>query len=134
MTKTINLSVSKQILNYRNQIIGLIVSQTDESKQLFLPCKPSAKLDDIEVDYIDNVEWLDYSLTVSMLTSISSKSNKQILSLPIAKLEEDGLIVGIITETNQFISISDPQQNLESDDLKTNESNHYLNNNNLNYF
>ena len=119
LTKTINLNVSKQILNYRNQIIGLIVSQTDESKQLFLPCKPSAKLNDIEVDYIDNVEWLDYSSTVSMLTSISSKSNKQILSLPIAKLEEDGLIVGIITETNQFISISDPQQNLESDDLKT---------------
>lgn len=123
--KSINIIVNKQILNYRNQVIGLIVSQTNESKQLFLPCKPSGKLEEIAIDYIDNVEWLDYSSTVDMLKSISSKSNKQILSLPVAKLEEDGLIVGVITETNQFLSISEPQQNLESDELKTIQSYSY---------
>lgn len=125
ISKSINLIVNKQILNYRNQVIGLMISQTNESKQLFLPCKPSGKIDDIDSDYIDNVEWLDYSSTVDMLKSISSKSNKQILSLPVAKLEEDGLIVGVITETNQFLSISEPQQNLESDELKTVQSYSY---------
>lgn len=125
--ENINFAIHKQIKNYRNRIIGLIVSQIDETKQLFLPCKPSNELDNLPVDFIDNVKWLNYTETVTSLKMISNRTNGKILCNPIAKLEEDGLIVGVITETNQFISISEPQQNLMEDGIKTIKTNSYSN-------
>ena len=123
----INLVVHKQIMNYRNKIIGLMVSQLDDSMQIFIPCRPSTHINEIELDFIDNVKWNDYSNTLGMLNMISNKSNGKILCKPITKLEEDGLIVGIITETNQFISISEPQQNLSEDGLDVVQSNSFKN-------
>jgi hypothetical protein len=42
-----------------------------------------------------------------------------IFSQPLVKIEEDGLIIGILTETNQLVVIDPPAPNLESDDIKT---------------
>ncbi len=125
--ETINFAIHKQIKNYRNRIIGLIVSQIDETKHIFLPCKPSTELENLPIEFIDNVEWLSYTETVTNLKMINSRTNGKILCNPIAKLEEDGLIVGIITETNQFISISEPQQNLMEDGIKTIKTTSYSN-------
>ncbi len=123
----INLIVHKQITNYRNKIVGLMVSQLNDSMQIFIPCRPSAIIQELELDFIDNVEWIDYSNTLNLLNMINNKSNGKILCKPITKLEEDGLIVGIITETNQFISISEPQQNLSEDGLDVVQSNSFNN-------
>ena len=84
----INLVVHKQIMNYRNKIIGLMVSQLDDSMQIFIPCRPSTHINEIELDFIDNVKWIDYSNTLGMLNMISNKSNGKILCTPITKLEE----------------------------------------------
>ena len=60
----------------------------------------------METVLIDDVEWLPYSTTIQMLQSISVKTNGKILSKPLVKIEEEGLIVGIITETNQFVYLN----------------------------
>ncbi len=119
--------VHKQVINYRGKIIAFMVSDITEGNIVYLPCKPSAKLEDIPIVYLDDVEWLDYSTTFELLNSISLKTNQKVLSKPLVKLEEDGLIVGFITETNQFVEISDPQQNLSEDGLKTVQSKGYAN-------
>ena len=36
----------------------------------------------------------------------------EIFSLPILKVVNDGLIIGIITETNQFVMLKDPEENI----------------------
>ena len=94
-----------------------MVSDETENNIVYIPCKPSAQLENISTIFLDDVEWLDYSNTFEMLHAISSKTNQQVLCKPIVKLEEDGLIVGFITETNQFIEISEPQQNLSEDGI-----------------
>ena len=120
---SINVIIHKQVLNYRGKIIGFMVSDTQEStKHLYLPTAPSSKLDSLDAIYADEIEWLDYSTTLTMLNSIYTKSNQQIFCKPLVKVEEDGLIVGFITETNQFISINKPEQNLREDGLKTIET------------
>ena len=50
----------------------------------------------------------------------------KVLSLPEFKVLEDGLIVGIITETNQFVGISPPEQDTYGDDLSILNENNYI--------
>ena len=52
-----------------------------------------------------------------LLTTLSSETDKKILCLPQIKVIEDELIVGIITETNQFISVV-PEPNIVDDNLE----------------
>ena len=47
------------------------------------------------------------------------KTNGAILCKPLVKIEEDGLIVGIVTETNQFVAINEPIQNTDIDAIET---------------
>jgi hypothetical protein len=124
---THNFIIHAQVLNYRGKVIALMVSDETENNIVYIPCKPSAQLENISTTFLDDVEWLDYSNTFEMLHAISSKTNQQVLCKPIVKLEEDGLIVGFITETNQFIEISEPQQNLSEDGLQTIQSRGYSN-------
>ena len=45
--------------------------------------------------------------------------NERIPCKPVFKIKEDGLIVGIITETNQFIPINEPTLDIYTDDIKS---------------
>ena len=114
------LIFKKQVMDYRGKIIGFLVSSNEDSNRLvFLPTQPSNAINNIETILIDDVEWLPYSTTIQMLKSISDKTNGKILSKPLVKIEEQGLIVGIITETNQFVYLNEPIQNTENDDIET---------------
>jgi hypothetical protein len=76
---------------------------------------------------------LSYHQTVDFLKEVQrhvkKTTKKDIYCLPIVKVVEEGLIVGVITETNQFIQVNvenDPQKN-QNDDLPTiTESNHLV--------
>ena len=43
--------------------------------------------------------------------------NERIPCKPVFKIKEDGLIVGIITETNQFVAVI-PEPNITEDNLE----------------
>ena len=70
----------------------------------------------------DSSIWLDYRQTRDRLHVISNDTNGKVPTSPEIKVIEDGLIIGIITETNQFVQIDPPTQSIDNDGLK--EINH----------
>ena len=126
--RSIDFTIHAQVSNYRGKTIGFLIYKVKENKNyIYIPTAPSSRLDNIKHIYIDQVEWLNYDTTISMLKTINERSDEKILCKPIVKVEEDGLIIGIITETNQFIPINEPEQNIKDDGLKTIITNGYRN-------
>jgi hypothetical protein len=111
--------IEKLVMNFNNKIIGLIAEEpgTSDTKG-FIPCYPSALIDKLkkELDYVfmNNVDlWNTYEETVSFLSNIDKKTSKRrenadIPCKPAFKIVEDEMVVGILTNTNQFIQISEP--------------------------
>jgi hypothetical protein len=66
---------------------------------------------------MDQVEWSDYVSTRDLLEKISKDSKGKILCKPMMKVIEDGLLVGLLTITNQFVQIDEPTQDIYEDDL-----------------
>jgi ribA/ribD-fused uncharacterized protein len=123
------LTVESQVVNYQGKTIGLVVSlveneekdgkdeKTKKSKGagVYVPCAPSARVKDIPVQYMDDLSLLrDYETTYSSLIRISSKT--RIPCKPVWKIKEEGLIVGFLTETNQFVPIK-PNEDIIMDGL-----------------
>jgi hypothetical protein len=121
--------IESQVLNYQGKVIGLIVKQNAESESnIFIPCLPSATVSNIQRKYMeDPTLWNDYTSTKKGLFNIHSATNGRIPCKPMMKVIEDGLVVGILTETNQFIQINNPVENVENDGLiEINNTNYTL--------
>ena len=114
--------IINQVINYNNKIIALIVNFNGING--YVPCLPSSIMEDINIIFIDEIEWNNYRNTIDFLTSLKEK-NKSIKCSPLNKIEEQGLIVGILTETNQFIQIDPPEENKEPD-LPVIKSSNYI--------
>ena len=132
--KTINYTVVSQIMNYQGKIIGLNVTApnnrgfflNENPNAFFVPCYPSSQIDDLPILYMENNNWNDYVRTRDFLIELNAVSNNEIFCKPAFKILEDGLIVGILTETNQFIQISPPQENIMDDGIETINHSNYL--------
>ena len=106
--------IQSQIVNYRRKVIGIMIKDVSEREwSVFVPCFPSSILPNIAVKYSDEVEWTTYLNTRDTLLQINSKSEQSILCKPMLKVIEDELIVGILTETNQFVQIDPPIPNVD---------------------
>ena len=104
------IKVNKQILNLNNQVIALEVNYKDNN--LYIPTRPSNVMKNIDIvllnDYINYNSYID---TRDGLQEISKK-----FKFPFApkyKIIEDGLVVGILTNTNQVVSINEPSEIVE---------------------
>lgn len=92
-------------------------------KKGYIPCYPSNPLinKEEEVQFIMMDDIMEYSNTyidtIDFLKEINNKSDKTIPCLPIIKVFEDELITGIITETNQYIPLLNPEMDTFNDDL-----------------
>ena len=114
----LHYNIVSQVANYSGKIIGLIIKPSDaNNNSVFLPTLPSSVLHNINVVYMDNIKWSEYTATRDILSQISENTNQQILCKPLLKIVEDGLIVGILTETNQVIGINPPITNDVDDGL-----------------
>ena len=124
--ETINYNSEKQIMNYQGKIIGLIVKNRNNIK-CFVPVYPSSPVNNLDILMMDDESlWNDFQTTVDFLINLSKDSNNSIPCLPKIKVLEDGLIVGLLTETNQFISINEPEQNTTYMDMETINNNNYI--------
>jgi hypothetical protein len=112
-------NVIKMVMNFNNKIIGVISeSPTINKKSCFVPCYPSSYDEDIKpsvgfVFMTDLSLWRTYEETFIFLSKLHSISKKkkslsEIPCKPMLKVVEDSVVVGIITETNQFIQILPP--------------------------
>jgi hypothetical protein len=96
----------------------------------FIPTLPSRQLDDIEIKYFNDPElWQNYLSTIEILNKVESDTKKLPVK-PVAKVIDSEMIVGIITETNQFIELVEPEPDTYNEDgLKLVYSSSYLTSN-----
>lgn len=112
--KTTGYSIKKQVLNYQHRIIALLIN-TPSNNNIVVPCEPSEKQEPYESVYMDDDIWSDYETTIKELHELKDK-NPQILCKPVVKIYEDELIVGFLTETNQFIKLDGkPKNNVQQE-------------------
>ena len=123
--KKINGVVTSYIINYNNKVIAVKATLVDRNITGILPCYPSSLNDNSkDIVFIDDISiWLPYNETLLFLNEVK-RLNSNILCNPHSKVLEDGLIVGILTETNQFIMISQPTENID-DDLPVSENKNF---------
>ena len=104
--KNIKYKIIGQVFNYDGKVIAVKVD--NNGKVGILPCYPSAPMvvndDDIEYIWINTIIGETYEKTIDYLLEVKGKTNK-ILCKPLVNVKENGIIVGIITETNQFVPV-----------------------------
>jgi hypothetical protein len=125
----LNYEILLQIINYENKIIGIVIKDIKDNNILFLPCFPSSYEDKtIELRFIDDPKndfYNDYITTKNTLKKISSDSEYKIKCEPIIRLINDNMLIGIITNGNQFIPLKEPEIYVK-DELKELTDNNYL--------
>jgi hypothetical protein len=122
-----NYKIIKQIINYQSKVISLIVENTDTEVGV-VTCFPSSII--TQYDYVlmtEDYMYKKYNETVDFLIKLNNDSRNKIHSKPVFKVVEDEMVVGLLTETNQFIQISNPEplSNI-NDNIKVLRSNNYL--------
>ena len=129
--QSLKYKIINQVLNYQGKVIGVIAKE--KGKQGFIPCYPSAlysTIGDRTVSFIymsNNTEiWNTYEDTIKFLNNLCKKTkpeknakmtkgqkspnpNKDYIPCkPKFRVIDDEHVVGILTESNQFVQISDP--------------------------
>ena len=98
-----NYEIINQVINFQSKVIGLIVKKNQ--RDCFVPCYPSSIVNTYPFIYITDVEWYPYKHTVDFLKKLYELTNGNIPCNPLFKITETDHIVGILTETDQFIEI-----------------------------
>ena len=122
-----NITILSQVLNYNGKVVG-IIGKINEIVG-YLPCYPSSLILDLDSDikWIDEIDWFTYENSKKFLEEIYKESDEKINAKPKILVKEEDLIVGFLTETNQFIMINPPLQELDlSEDLDIIEENNYI--------
>jgi hypothetical protein len=121
--------VLQQVVNYQNKVIGVVVSENDKRKENgrkkmdshgtgFIPCFPSSINENYDYHYMTDKDiWNTYSNTLYHLVNVYKESKGKIPCNPILKVVEDEMIIGFLTQTNQFVQLSQPTS-IESDEIK----------------
>jgi len=111
--ESLKMKPTTSILNYQGKIIAFMVPYN--GKNYYLPCYPTLNSDiksKTAFKWMDDISlWNDYHTTVDFLKNVYEKSDKKIPCKPKYRIVEDGLIVGILSITNQFIQFDPPMQN-----------------------
>ena len=114
--------ILKLVINFHNKVIGVLVKNTSKDIKCFVPCYPSRienKFKEDTIDYVlmtDLSIWNTYDNTVEFLINLDKRDKgttrkgppPYINCAPAFNIIEEELIVGILTETNQFIQLSEP--------------------------
>ena len=93
--------IIEQILNFNGKIIGLVINK--DKLTGFIPVYPSNMIDEIPTKFMNEVKWIDYLNTISLLNKVYEDSSNRIKVQPKLKVIEDKLIIGILTIGNQLL-------------------------------
>jgi len=125
-------TIKKQAVNLQGKVVGLFVKLATVDATGVIPCYPSSINNTYEYDFVvEDYFWKDYQKTVLFLQNVRKDTQGLIPCSPVFKVIEDEVIVGVITETNQFIQLSvpEPVSNV-NDNLKDMRNNNYVVNKN----
>jgi hypothetical protein len=107
-----DIKVDKEVMNYQSKIVGLMIYIDGGS--CFIPCLPSNTDDYNIVSIEDPTLWETFENTITRLSKVNINTKNKIKCLPIKMVSNDGNIIGVITQTNQYIRVSDNIQNDEA--------------------
>ena len=136
-------TIRNQVMNYNGKIVGLIVEKNGNVG--YLPCLPSGVLpiletqpapglpvsgevvdgDPIDIMWIEEFKGYPYKETRDFLIALDKKTNGVLKCNPRMKVNNDGLLVAIITETNQLIPVQ-PSEDIHPNDIETAQDNDML--------
>jgi hypothetical protein len=110
--------ILSQVVNFNGKMIGLKVKNKKEI-ECIIPCNPTFIQVDLPIQFIDEDIWNTYENTLSFLTKWFHKNslfpeNPKNNCNPFCIVVEEEQIIGFLTNTNQFISISVPVPNISS--------------------
>lgn len=125
---SLKYSIITQIMNFHGKIIGVMAHEpgSDNSDNgFFVPCYPSSLLPQLSYKLMNDETtspiWNSYVPTIKFLIKLGeynrssrSKMVKYIPCRPHRKIVEDSHVVGILTETNQFVQLSEPIPEIEA--------------------
>jgi hypothetical protein len=117
----LNYTIQQNVMNYDSKIIGVVAINNQDNTKGFIPCYVSALSASTTFDnvvFMEEASTMTYEETKAFLEQVYTKSKRQIPCKPYMKVIEDGLIVGILTMTNQFVAIAEPTQDTFGNDLK----------------
>lgn len=98
-------NIAAQIANYDTKSIGLLL-ETTGGERIYIPCRPSAIDPEFDLIFVGSPHlWSSLSSTVKQLRHLHTVTKGKIPCLPQIKVIEDAVVVGIITQTNQFIPV-----------------------------
>jgi hypothetical protein len=105
-------TIQSLVVNYDDKVIGLNIEKREQSG--FIPCFPSGIISSYELVDIENEgQQKNFEETIQFLKMVTDETKGEILCKPIVKILEDKLIVGLLTETNQFIPLIEPEQDTD---------------------
>ena len=123
--------INFQVMDYENKVIAVIISNhKDYDGYRYVPCYPSKLYDDYEIpikfiDELNKEYFADYKLTKDFLHKLYKSTNQIIPCDPLYKIMENGMVIGILTNSNQFVMISRPEIYVK-DDLEELSDKNYL--------
>ena len=105
-----NIVVNELVLNYDSKVIGLAAEKrTAQGVHSGIVMTAASPLDaDTELDVVmmdDPDIWGSYEDTLAFLAFVSKETKGKIPCLPRIKVVDDAHLIGLITETNQFVEI-----------------------------
>ena len=117
-------------INYDGKVVGMIVripgimNKPNELVTGFIPCHPSPNIIDLArpetmIDS-ESIHWMSYTSTVQFLRKIHELTKGNIPVLPVQRVVDGSMTVGVVTETNQYVRVVS-EQYVEGDaDVPTN--------------
>ena len=117
-----------QVVNYNTKVIG-ILAKNKKGKTGLVPCYPSSINSTYDYLFIDEKGiFNNYKNTIDFLMTLYQDSRGKLYCRPDFKVvEDDVMVVGILTETNQFIELNPPEPLLNiNDSIKIFNNNNYL--------
>ena len=115
-----NYDIIYQVVNYASKVILLFVHKEENGKDVqgLVPCFPSSIRNEYDYVFIGEPSiYQKYKKTRNFLINLNK--NTKINCKPRFKVLEDEKIIGILTETNQFVKISEPTKFIE--DIKNDD-------------
>ena len=103
------------VVHYNGKAIGVNV-ELNEGGEGFIPCYPSNyKVEDkTPLVFMDDTDHLqNYNTTVEFLKTVHSQT--KLPTTPVCKVVEDGMIVGVLTKTNQVVPLKNPETIVDDD-------------------
>jgi len=120
--KGLPYKVRKGLINVDARMVAL---QVEYKKYIFMvPCAPSPI--SLPYEMLTAEKGHDYRTTLSLLNRLYKDSKQKIPCRPTHRIVEDELVVGILTETNQFVPLIRPEENKMTDELHVLHDHSYL--------